>query len=82
MDLLDAMNIWTEIGGQIANWDKGKGKPFIILFMWENKVEGTLTTHPGSGFSWDWPQRLLDAKKAYQECVLDRDPTDDYCYEG
>ena len=20
--------------------------------------------------------------KAYQECVLDRDPTDDYCYEG
>jgi len=20
--------------------------------------------------------------KTYQECVLDRDPTDDYCYEG
>ena len=59
MDLLKAMNLWIELGGNLTSLDKGKGKPYITLFVWEDKVEGSFTAHPGSGFSWDWPQRLL-----------------------
>ena len=80
MDLIEAIKLWEELGGTFVSWDKGEGKPYITLFVWNEEVEGNCTAHPGSGFSWDWPQRLLDAKKAQQECVFDQEP--EYDYEG
>lgn len=83
MDLIDAMNFWTKLGGEFISWDKGEGKPYITLFVWEGKVEGNCTAHPGSGFSWDWPERLMDEKIAEDERREEEDQKalDDYEWE-
>lgn len=62
MDMIDAINNWEKIGGDFNTIDEGEGGAYITQFIWKGKVEGYIKAVPG-GVYWDWPQRLLDAKK-------------------
>lgn len=56
MDLLYAIKCWQEqFNGQLVLDERNEHTVFFVL---ENTVEGSFVT--GSGFRWDWPQRLMD----------------------
>ena len=61
MDLMDAMNLWQEMGNEIISWNKKDG--YYCLFVKNGDVKGHTKAVAG-GMYWDWPQELLDYKKS------------------
>lgn len=60
MDLMQAMNLWQDMGNEIISWDKEDG--YYCLFVKNGQVKG-YTKDVLGGMYWEWPYELLEYRK-------------------
>ena len=60
MDLMEAMNLWQDMGHEIISWNKEDG--YYCLFVKNRQVHGYTKAQPG-GMHWSWPDELLEYRK-------------------
>lgn len=62
MDIVEAFNTWTnDMGNTLNNHDDEQGN-YVVDFIENGKVVGNVTSYPGQGMSWNYPQSLIDYK--------------------
>lgn len=60
MDLIEAMNLWQDMGNEIISWNKEDG--YYCLFVKKGIVKGHTKAVPG-GMYWSWPDELMEYRK-------------------
>jgi len=67
MRITEAFKLWDGLGNTTdSRYDENNN--YIIEFINKSgKVVGNITTYPGQGISWNYPQELMDIKKQSSE---------------
>ena len=58
MDIIDALNIWRSRGHKTNSFHDKDGN-YIINFIKDGEVVGNITTYPGQGIRWNYPESLF-----------------------
>ena len=67
MDIFKALKLWDELGNTIDSYPDENDNYIIEFINKSGDVVGNITTYPGQGISWNYPQELMDRKKVIDE---------------
>ena len=67
MGMIKALKLWDELGNTIDTRSDENNNYIIEFINKSGKVVGNITTYPGQGISWNYPQELMDIKKQSSE---------------
>lgn len=67
MDIVEAFQIWDKMGNTIKSHDDENNNYVIEFVNKKDEVVGNITTYPGQGISWNYPQELMEYKKQSEE---------------
>jgi hypothetical protein len=67
LDIYEAITLWkSELKNDITDRYDNENNYVIEFRDKSNQVVGNITTYPGQGIRWNYPQELIDAYKTNQ----------------